>query len=74
MSPTLDLLRCLWVTYQATLYCIIQVCSDVFVDVDPIYAYSREGLTNEKYACCLSLWEFVFEILVMKPKVELALL
>jgi hypothetical protein len=55
MSPTLDVLRCLLVTYLATLRWNISILlmSDLRWGSHTEKAYSSDGLTNDLYACSL---------------------
>ena len=62
MSPTLDVLRCLLVTYLAALRWTIS-----------ILLQNSDGLTNDLYACSLTEVEPMFRLRCRKPKVLLAL-
>ena len=75
MSPTLDVLRCLLVTYLAALRWTISILlmSDLRWGSHTEQAYSSDGLTNDWYACSLTEVEPLLRLRRRKPRVLLAL-
>ena len=75
MSPTLDVLCCLLVTYLAALRWTISILlmSDLRWGSHTEQAYSSDGLTNDLYACSLTEVEPMFRLRRRKPRVLLAL-
>ena len=75
MSPTLDVLRCLLVTYLAALRWTISILlmSDLRWGSHTEEAYSSDGLTNDLYACSLMEVEPLFRLRRRKPRILLAL-
>ena len=75
MSPTLDVLRCLLVTYLAALRWTISILltSDLKWGSLTEQAYSSDGLTNDLYNCSLTEMEAMFRLRRKKPRVLLAL-
>ena len=75
MSPTLDVLRWLLVTYLAALRWTISMVlmSDLRWGSHTEQAYSRDDLTNDLYACSLTEVEPMFRLRRRKPRVLLAL-
>ena len=74
MSPTLDVLRCLLVTYLAALRWTISIflMSDLMWGSHTEQAYSSDGLTNALYACSLTEVEPMFRLRRRKSRVLLA--
>jgi hypothetical protein len=74
MSPTLDVLRCLLVTYLASLHWSVSILlmSDLRWGSHTEQAYSSDGLTNDLYACSLTEVEPMFRLWRKKPRVLLA--
>ena len=75
ISPTLDVLRCLLVTYLTALRWTISILlmSDLRWGSHTEQAYSSHGLTNDLYACSLTEVEPMFRLRHRKPRVLLAL-
>jgi hypothetical protein len=75
MSLTLDVFRCLLVTYLAALRWTISILlmSDLRWGSHTEQAYSSDGLTNYLYTCSLTEVEPMFRLRRKKPRVLLAL-